>query len=315
MDEHNHTSVFFFTVLDQALGLGYRARYIRETAASLLAKPNQAADGNQSTSPLAEGVKSDGDLPSSAECSDNDFLAGLPFPTTSEAEARNWLYGLRDASAYTREEVQAQLMSFIGVGQKVADCAALFSLDRADIVPVDVHVWRIAERDLDPTLSETKSLTPQVYKRVGDLFRDKYPMKTGWAHSLLFAAELPGFIDLIPEEVGVSTLLSYIVIPRDLLSSCPFLLFAQTRLEMEKFKVEEKRRNAEKKAAKRAYQMNPEEESSIAPDVICSMDGSEQKSGEHLPPSTPSSMAVNNEPSKKVPASPTSTPKKKRPRK
>lgn len=191
----------------QALGLGYRARYIHETASALLAKP-AVDDKLQSNSPAqAAAVKSNDDVPGTVASSDNDGLAESPLSTSDEAEARKWLYGLRDASAHTSEEVQARLMSFVGVGQKVADCAALFSLDRADIVPVDVHVWRIAERDLDPTLSDAKSLTPVVYKRVGDLFREKYPEKTGWAHSLLFAAELPGFIDLIPDEVTQHKLL------------------------------------------------------------------------------------------------------------
>ena len=54
-----------------------------------------------------------------------------------------------------------------GVGPKVADCVALFSLDQAGTVPVDTHVWQIACRDLDPTLSTCKSLTPAVYERVG----------------------------------------------------------------------------------------------------------------------------------------------------
>ena len=61
-----------------------------------------------------------------------------------------------------------------GVGPKVADCVALFSLDQAGTVPVDTHVWQIACRDLDPTLSECKSLTPAVYERVGLLFLEKY---------------------------------------------------------------------------------------------------------------------------------------------
>jgi hypothetical protein len=33
-----------------------------------------------------------------------------------------------------------------GVGQKVADCVSLFSLDKLDLVPVDTHVYQIAQR-------------------------------------------------------------------------------------------------------------------------------------------------------------------------
>ena len=60
-------------------------------------------------------------------------------------------------------------------------------------IAVDVHVQNIAKRDYDPSvMGQTKSLTPTVYKKVGDLFRDRFE-HAGWAHSLLFAAELPRY--------------------------------------------------------------------------------------------------------------------------
>jgi len=90
------------------------------------------------------------------------------------------------------------LTGFAGVGRKVADCVALFSLDQAGAVPVDVHVWQIACRHLDPSLAQAKSLTPAVYARVGDLFRSRYGERAGWAHCLLFAADLPAFQARLP---------------------------------------------------------------------------------------------------------------------
>jgi len=118
-----------------------------------------------------------------AECGGEEFLLGL------RAE--------RDAAA-----VQAELIKFSGVGRKVADCVALFSLDQDDAIPVDVHVQNIASRDYDPTvLGEAKSLTPAIYQRVGDLFRDRFRSRSGWAHSLLFVAELPSFRGILPEDV------------------------------------------------------------------------------------------------------------------
>ena len=88
-----------------------------------------------------------------------------------------------------------------GVGPKVADCVALFSLDQSACIPVDTHVWRIARRDFDPTLDDVASITPKVYDRVGDLFRDRFD-HAGWAHTVLFAAELPLFADKLPEDVA-----------------------------------------------------------------------------------------------------------------
>ncbi|TFJ82917.1 hypothetical protein NSK_005773 [Nannochloropsis salina CCMP1776] len=108
---------------------------------------------------------------------------------------REWLMSLREKS---REEAQQALCTFPGVGRKVADCVALFSLDQHGAIPVDVHVWRIACRDYSPVLKEHKSLTPAVYEAVGDIFRNKFGSHAGWAHSLLFAAELPDYRARLP---------------------------------------------------------------------------------------------------------------------
>eukprot|EP00656_Telonema_subtile_P031873 TRINITY_DN34912_c0_g1_i1.p1 TRINITY_DN34912_c0_g1~~TRINITY_DN34912_c0_g1_i1.p1 ORF type:complete len:361 (+),score=107.68 TRINITY_DN34912_c0_g1_i1:70-1152(+) len=109
-----------------------------------------------------------------------------------------WLRGLR-TQPYC--EVQAGLMQLQGVGRKVADCVAVFSLDQAGSIPVDTHVWQIAVRDYDPTLQQTSSLTDTVYKRVGETFRSRYGQYAGWAHSLLFCAELPSFIKMLPAQM------------------------------------------------------------------------------------------------------------------
>lgn len=42
------------------------------------------------------------------------------------------------------------LLEFPGVGRKVADCVALFSLDLTTAIPVDTHVWSIVLRDYAP---------------------------------------------------------------------------------------------------------------------------------------------------------------------
>ena len=107
--------------------------------------------------------------------------------------------------------VQEALMQFCGVGRKVADCVALFSLQQDNAIPVDVHVWNIARRDYynDTAAAATKSLTPTIYRQVGDVFRERFKVKSGWAHSLLFVAELPSFrpaltVDVLEEMDKVS---------------------------------------------------------------------------------------------------------------
>lgn len=99
--------------------------------------------------------------------------------------------------------VQEALLQFAGVGRKVADCCALFSLRQTRAIPVDVHVWNIARRDYDPDdkLAMVKSLTPTIYKQVGDIFRNRFGDYAGWAHSLLFVAELPSFRPVLPQAL------------------------------------------------------------------------------------------------------------------
>ena len=41
---------------------------------------------------------------------------------------------------YLKQAVQEELIKLPGVGRKVADCVALFSLDQQACIPVDVHV-------------------------------------------------------------------------------------------------------------------------------------------------------------------------------
>nr|QDO16337.1 N-glycosylase/DNA lyase [Lingulodinium polyedra] len=107
-----------------------------------------------------------------------------------ERGGRGYLQGLQRCQ--DRLEVQRALCELPGVGPKVADCVALFSLCQHGCVPVDVHVWRIATRDYEPELRGARSLTPRVYEQVGEAFRRRFGAFAGWAHSLLFGAELAG---------------------------------------------------------------------------------------------------------------------------
>ena len=52
---------------------------------------------------------------------------------------------------------------------KVADCICLMALDKPQAVPVDVHVWQIAQRDYSwhPTTSQAKGPSPQANKELG----------------------------------------------------------------------------------------------------------------------------------------------------
>lgn len=103
-----------------------------------------------------------------------------------------------DDDAVEPDAYQEQLMVFAGVGRKVADCVGLFALERLDAIPVDTHVLQIAQREFDATLAATKSLTPTVYRRVGDHFRTRFAPLAGWAHSVLFTGDLTAFQSHLP---------------------------------------------------------------------------------------------------------------------
>lgn len=176
------------------LGTGYRAKFIKNSAATLeelgglpwllaLRKGRpETPDAVPEVAPEIEGEAED------------EAAAKKPkkSPKGGKAKAK------ANVVLCDRLWVQDQLQRFPGVGRKVADCVAVFSLDQAEAVPVDTHVWAIAVRDYNPGLKEHQSLTPSVYELIGDEFRNRFTL-AGWAHSVLFAAELPEFRRLLPE--------------------------------------------------------------------------------------------------------------------
>ena len=105
-----------------------------------------------------------------------------------ECGGNDWLLGLRQLPY---EEVREKLLQLMGVGRKVADCVALFSLDKTDAVPVDTHVWDITQSLYAQHLQKTtKSLTPKMYDDIRSVWRCTFGSHSGWAQAILFAGEL-----------------------------------------------------------------------------------------------------------------------------
>ncbi|PFH58325.1 hypothetical protein XA68_13875 [Ophiocordyceps unilateralis] len=143
------------------LGFGYRAKYIAETAREIaLAKPAM----------WLESLR-------------NPAHQGLQDGRGSRAEYRKSTY--RDA--------HNALLSLSGVGPKVADCVCLMGLGWGESVPVDTHVWQIAQRDYKFGKAKSKSFNKALYDAVGDHFRAIWGEYAGWAHSVLFTADLRTF--------------------------------------------------------------------------------------------------------------------------
>ncbi|KAF1830843.1 DNA glycosylase [Decorospora gaudefroyi] len=150
------------------LGFGYRAKYIAKTARIV------SQD---------KGLKWLQDL-SNPECPQ----FGVP-----EQPAGELLEGGREGYRKAHEE----LLALHGVGPKVADCVYLFGLGWSESVPVDTHVWQIAQRDYKFGKDKHSSLTAATYIAVGNHFRKLWGKEAGWAHSVLFTADLKAFSERV----------------------------------------------------------------------------------------------------------------------
>ncbi|KAJ5715939.1 8-oxoguanine DNA glycosylase N-terminal [Penicillium malachiteum] len=150
----------------RGLGFGYRAKYIYRTAIMV------------------------------SEERDKGWLNSLCNPETPafgmEATPGD---EMRPEGRLGYREAHEKLLELQGVGPKVADCVSLFGLGWGESVPVDTHVWQIAQRDYRFGKGSHKSLTKATYDAVGNHFRKLWGQEAGWAHSVLFTADLRSFAD------------------------------------------------------------------------------------------------------------------------
>lgn len=102
-----------------------------------------------------------------------------------------WLLGLRDMGY---AEAKAALMTLPGVGDKIADCVCLFSLDKDEAIPVDTHIRQIAQRRYFAPAglggANGKTFTAKAYAEIGNLLRVQFGPKAGWAQQYLFFHDL-----------------------------------------------------------------------------------------------------------------------------
>lgn len=156
------------------LGFGYRAKYIAKTARI---------------------VSEDKGLKWLEDLSNPEY----PQFGVEEKPAGDMLEGGREGYRKAHEE----LLALHGVGPKVADCVCLFGLGWSESVPVDTHVWQIAQRDYRFGKGKHSSLTAATYVAIGNLFRKLWGKEAGWAHSVLFTADLKAFSERVVAKVEV----------------------------------------------------------------------------------------------------------------
>lgn len=151
----------------RALGFGYRAKYIAATARIVAEKPKGWLNSLRNP----------------------DEPAFPPSPVSAS-----------DRSPITYKQAHQELLQLSGVGPKVADCICLMGLGWAEAVPVDTHVWQIAQRDYKFGKGKAKTFSMGLYHPVGDFFRELWGKEAGWAHSVLFTADLKTFSNRVAKK-------------------------------------------------------------------------------------------------------------------
>ncbi|KAL3487061.1 DNA glycosylase [Aspergillus germanicus] len=155
----------------RSLGFGYRAKYIYQTAL-IVAKQKDEGWLNSLRNPEAPA-----------------------FGVDSKEAVREGDNKVPPEGRSGYREAHEKLLELQGVGPKVSDCVCLMGLGWGESVPVDTHVWQIAQRDYKFGRGGNKSLTKATYDAVGNHFRKLWGKEAGWAHSVLFTADLRTFSD------------------------------------------------------------------------------------------------------------------------
>ncbi|PYH48801.1 8-oxoguanine glycosylase OGG1 [Aspergillus saccharolyticus JOP 1030-1] len=171
----------------RGLGFGYRAKYICQTARIVaLEREKGWLEGLRNPESVALG----------------SVAVGEGSPVNNSDSGEEWKEEGREGYRLAH----AKLLELQGVGPKVADCVCLMGLGWGEAVPVDTHVWQIAQRDYKFGKGSNKSLNKVLYDAVGNHFRKLWGKEAGWAQSVLFTANLRSFSDRLAatsSNVGV----------------------------------------------------------------------------------------------------------------
>lgn len=102
-----------------------------------------------------------------------------------------------DHAALTRmdyEKAKRQLQTLCGVGNKVADCILLFSLNKLEAFPVDVRIKHIIleyysnnfSPDFVEKMSRKNSLSDKDYLQINEFGRKYFGIYAGYAQEYLY---------------------------------------------------------------------------------------------------------------------------------
>ena len=89
-------------------------------------------------------------------------------------------------------ESKLEIMKLCGVGEKIADCILLFSLDKLDAFPIDTWIIKLLQEYLNnilvasPEIKINNKLSPNQYKVISKKIRDHYGKYSGYAQQFLY---------------------------------------------------------------------------------------------------------------------------------
>ena len=115
---------------------------------------------------------------------------GLKRAPNIMAAASRVCEGELDLLALARQpytDSKTELMKCRGIGNKIADCVALFALDKLDAFPVDLHIGRsLAEQYDCPVSDNAGKLTESTYRKTVQWAQAHFGPYAGWAGQYLF---------------------------------------------------------------------------------------------------------------------------------
>jgi N-glycosylase/DNA lyase len=138
--------------------------------------------------PGPEAFLVDGDVESRLRENGFGYRAKYFVPVAQQIQTVDTLFSLRHQSY---ETVTDYLQTLPGVGPKVADCVALYSLDQLGAVPIDTHILKVALSHYVVGAGwREKSMTPGMYRKISGRLREALGEYAGWAQAVLFIGQL-----------------------------------------------------------------------------------------------------------------------------
>jgi len=88
------------------------------------------------------------------------------------------------------DKAKQEILKLSGVGDKIADCVLLFSLNKLEAFPIDTWIIKFFQRKLNQILDEDmkikEKITPNQYRILSKKIREHYGRYSGYAQQYLY---------------------------------------------------------------------------------------------------------------------------------